>query len=162
MNFKRLSLVTVQAISLGLLPTAAFAQIAATNDSFFSGTVPASCTITGGNTVTSSADLTYSTADSGSLSGETDEIVVTCNSANVLATLGPVIEGNNPTTTTNTATLTDSSEQIVITNSTTSTSAATGIANVANQDSSFFVSMAATGASVPGVYVYNVVLTTLE
>lgn len=160
MNFKRLSLVAVQAIGLGLLPTAAFA---ATQSSVFQGTVPASCTITGVNSVTP-VDLDYSTDEGGELSGETANIVVNCNAINITATLGPVLAaGGNPAVTTNTAALIDSSESAIIINSSTSAdSAPTSLANAANADTNFTVSMTATGANVPGAYAYSVVLTTLE
>ena len=159
MNFKRLSLVAVQAIALGLLPTAAFAT---TDTTFFQGTVPGSCTITGATSSSSPAALTYSTDANGTLSGTTDEIGINCNSANVSATLSAVDQAGNPTETSATAILLNSSEAAVITNSTTSTSAATAIGNANGSTSDYFISLDATGASVPGTYNFSVVLTTLE
>ena len=159
MNFKRLSLVAVQAIGLGLLPSAAFA---ATDTTFFQGTVPGSCTITGATSSGSPQTLAYSTAAGGTLSGVTNEIGVNCNVADVNATLSAVDQTGNPTGTSATAILLNSSEAPVITNSTTSTSAATAIGNANGSTSDYFISLDATGASVPGTYNFSVVLTTLE
>ena len=159
MNFKRLSLVAVQAIGLGLLPTAAFG---ATDTTFFQGTVPGSCTITGATTSGSPASLTYSTDAGGTLSGETATIGINCNVADVNATLSGVVQSGNPTETSNTAILKNSSGAAVITNSTTSTSASTAIGNTNGSTSNYTVSLAAAGATVPGTYNYSVVLTTLE
>lgn len=157
MNFKRLSLVAVQAIGLGLLPTAAFG---ATDTTFFQGTVPGSCTITGATTSSSPASLTYSTDAGGTLSGETTTIGINCN-VEVNATLSGVVQSGNPTETSNTAILKNASGADVIT-STVSTSAATAIGNANGSTSNYTVSLAATGASVPGTYNFSVVLTTLE
>ena len=158
MIFKRLSLVAVQAIGLGLLPTAAFG---ATDTTFFQGTVPGSCTITGATTSSSPASLTYSTDAGGTLSGETATIGINCNVADVNATLSGVVQSGNPTETSNTAILKNASGADVIT-STVSTSAATAIGNANGSTSNYTVSLAATGASVPGTYNFSVVLTTLE
>ena len=158
MNFKRLSLVAVQAIGLGLLPTAAFG---ATDTTFFQGTVPGSCTITGATTSGSPASLTYSTDAGGTLSGETATIGINCNVANVNATLSGVVQSGNPTETSNTAILKNASGADVIT-STVSTSASTAIGNTNGSTSNYTVSLAAAGATVPGTYNYSVVLTTLE
>ena len=159
MNFKRLSLVAVQAIGLGLIPAAAFA---ATDTTFFEGTVPGSCTITGATSSGSPATLSYTTAAGGTLSGETEAIGINCNVANVNATLSAVDQTGNPTETTNTVTLENASEVVLITNSTTSTSAATAIGNANGSTSNYIISLAAAGATVPGTYNYEVVLTTLE
>ena len=158
MNLKRLSLVAVQAIGLGLLPTAAFG---ATDTTFFQGTVPGSCTITGATTSGSPASLTYSTDAGGTLSGETTNIGINCNVANVSATLSGVVQSGNPTETSNTAILKNASGADVIT-STVSTSLATAIGNANGSTSNYTVSLAATGANVPGTYNFSVVLTTLE
>lgn len=158
MNFKRLSLVAVQAIGLGLLPTAAFG---ATDTTFFQGTVPGSCTITGATTSSSPASLTYSTDAGGTLSGETATIGINCNIANVNATLSGVDQSGNPTELSATAILKNASGEDVIT-SAVSTSAATAIGNANGSTSNYTVSLAATGANVPGTYTFSVVLTTLE
>ena len=155
MNFKRLSLVAVQAIGLGLLPTAAFGATDTTN---FQGTVPGSCTIFG---ATNNPEiLTYSTADNGTLS-TIAEIGINCNVANVTATLSAVDQTGNPTGTTATARLLNPSEQPVIT-TTTSISDATAIGNTAGSTGIYGISLNAIGASVPGTYNFSVVLTTLE
>ena len=159
MNFKRLSLVAVQAIGLGLLPTAAFG---ATDTTFFQGTVPGSCTITGATSSGSPATLAYTSADGGTLSGQTASIGINCNVANVNATLSAVDQTGNPTETTNTVTLENASEVVLITNNTTSTSAATAIGNANGSTSNYQISLVAAGATVPGTYNYQVVLTTLE
>ena len=160
MNFKRLSLVAVQAIGLGLLPTAAFG---ATDTTFFQGTVPGSCTITGATSSSSPASLTYSTDAGGTLSGQTATIGINCNVANVNATLSAVDQTGNPTETENTVTLENALEVVLITNdSTTSTSAATAIGNANGSTSNYQISLVAAGATVPGTYNYQVVLTTLE
>ena len=67
MNFKRLSLVAVQAIGLGLMPSAALADI--TDTTTFTGSVPGACTYASG--ATQSIAMSLSTASSGTFTGTT-------------------------------------------------------------------------------------------
>ena len=160
MNFKRLSLTALQVIGLGLLPSAALADI--TDTTKFTGTVPGSCTYVSGQTQTVS--MSYSTANNGSFSGTSNDITVSCNYATKL-TLGQVTPkgGGNPATTADTASLfVGSSESALMTSSTSAASSATDAGNTPNQNFTVKIGLASTGASAVGAYEYTVVLTTLS
>ena len=157
MNFKRLSLVAVQAIGLGLMPAAALADI--TDTTTFTGAVPVACFYslgTGSETVT----MSYSATDGGTFTGTTANIGISCNSVTSV-TLGAVTaNGSNPAETFNTALLKKGASTIA-----TSGDAASGtvsLANTANAVENVTIELTSTGANVVGDYSYTVVLTTLS
>lgn len=160
MNFKRFSVTALQLIGLGLLPSAALADI--TDTTKFTGSVPGSCTYVSGKTQTVS--LTYATANNGTLSGTSNDITVSCNFATKL-TLGQVTPkgGGNPATTSDTASLfVGSSSSALMTSSHSAASSATDAGNTPNQNFTVKIGLSSTGASTVGAYEYTVVLTTLS
>ena len=156
MNFKRLSLVAVQAIGLGLMPAAALADI--TDTTTFTGTVPGSCTYASGTSQT--VAMSYSSDDNGTFTGESENIGINCNYATSV-TLGAVTEnGSNPATTTNTALLKQGGSTIA-----TSGEGASSTVSLNNSNGvieNVTIDLTATGASAVGSYSYTVVLTTLS
>ena len=156
MNFKRLSLVAVQAIGLGLMPAAALAADI-TDTTTFTGTVPGTCTYASGTSQT--VAMTYSAADSGTFTGTTTNIGINCNFATKV-TLGAVTAGINPATTTNTAKLYKGSS--VIATSGEAASSQVDLGNIAGGTENVTIELTSTGASVVGAYSYTVVLTTLS
>ena len=158
MNFKRISIAAIPAIGLGLMPAAAFAQI--TQDTTFTGSVPGNCSYT--TAAQDSVALSYDSASSGTLSGESNNIGIQCNFANTNVQLGAVeAAGANPATTTNTARLLDSEgEEIAVSGEGPSGSEA--LSNSANATENVTIELTSTGASAPGSYSYTVTLTTLE
>ena len=161
MNFKRFSVTALQVIGLGLLPSAALADI--TDTTKFTGSVPGSCTYVSGKTQTVS--LTYGTENNGSFSGTSNDITVSCNFATKL-TLGqvtPKAGGGNPATTADTASLfVGSSSSALVTSSHSAASAATEAGNTPNQNFTVRIGLSSTGADTVGAYEYTVVLTTLS
>ncbi|MDC0269890.1 hypothetical protein OAK57_04430 [Synechococcus sp. AH-551-N23] len=154
MNFKRLSLVAVQAIGLGLMPAAALADI--TDTTTFTGTVPGTCTYTSGTSQT--VEMSYS-ADDEVISGESENIGINCNYA-ASVSLGAVTPGSNPATTTNTAKLIKSG--VPIATSGDGASSAVSLGNTNGVTENVTIDLTATGASAIGDYSYTVVLTTLS
>ena len=155
MNFKRLSLVAVQAIGLGLMPGAALAAI--TDTTTFTGTVPGTCTYASG---AQAIAMSYSAADSGTFTGTTSNIGINCNFATKV-TLGAVTpKGSNPKATTNTAKLKKGSS--VIATSGDSASSQVDLLNSAGVKQDVTIELTSTGASTVGAYEYTVVLTTLS
>ena len=159
MNFKRLSIATLQALGLGLMPAAA---LATTDTTTFTATVPGSCTYTYVNGANENVAMSYNAADN-TLSGESSGITVNCNFA-ASATLGQVTTVNEPVgvTTTAAAALVGSDEVDIITSSDSAGSASTLLGNTAGDDSSFTVSLDVDGATVQGTYEYSVLLTVLD
>ena len=156
MNFKRLSLVAVQAIGLGLMPAAALADI--TDTTTFTGTVPGSCTYVSGTSQT--VAMSYSSDDNGTFTGESENIGINCNYATSV-TLGAVTEnGSNPATTTNTALLKQGGSTIATSGEGASSTVSLGNSNGVTENVT--IDLTATGASATGDYSYTVVLTTLS
>ena len=156
MNFKRLSLVAVQAIGLGLMPAAALADI--TDTTTFTGTVPGTCTYASG--ATQSVAMSYSSADSGTFTGTTTNIGINCNFATKV-TLGAVTpKGSNPKATTNSAKLKKGSS--VIATSGEGASSQVDLGNSAGVTENVTIELTSTGASTVGAYEYTVVLTTMS
>ncbi len=156
MNFKRLSLVALQAIGLGLMPAAALADI--TDTTTFTGTVPGSCFYSGGTSQT--VAMNYSPTEGGKFTGESANIGISCN-YETSVTLGAVTaDASNPKTTVNTASLKKGDTTIA-----TSGEGASGtesLGNTANVIDNVTIELTSTGASVVGDYSYTVVLTTLS
>ncbi|MDA7433164.1 hypothetical protein N8501_00680 [Synechococcus sp. AH-601-N10] len=159
MNFKRLSIATLQALGLGLMPAAA---LATTDTTTFTGTVPGSCTYTYGNGANEFVAMSYNAGDN-TLSGESSGITVNCNFA-ASATLGQVTTVIEPVgvTTTAAAALVGSDEVDIITSSDSAGSSSTLLGNTAGDDSSFTVTLDVDGATVQGTYEYSVLLTVLD
>ena len=156
MNFKRLSLVAVQAIGLGLMPAAALADI--TDTTTFTGTVPGSCTYASGTSQT--VAMSYSSDDNGTFTGESENIGINCNYATSV-TLGAVTEnGSNPATTTNTALLKQGGSTIATSGEGASSTVSLDNSNGVTENVT--IDLTATGASATGDYSYTVVLTTLS
>ena len=156
MNFKRLSLVAVQAIGLGLMPAAALADI--TDTTTFTGTVPGSCTYASGTSQT--VAMSYSADDNGTFTGESENIGINCNYATSV-TLGAVTEnGSNPATTTNTALLKQGGSTIATSGE--GASSTVSLSNSNGVTENVTIDLTATGASATGDYSYTVVLTTLS
>ena len=156
MNFKRLSLVAVQAIGLGLMPAAALADI--TDTTTFTGTVPGSCTYASGTSQT--VAMSYSSDDNGTFTGESENIGINCNYATSV-TLGAVTEnGSNPATTTNTALLKQGGSAIATSGEGASSTVSLNNSNGVTENVT--IDLTATGASATGDYSYTVVLTTLS
>ena len=155
MNFKRLSLVAVQAIGLGLMPAAALADI--TDTTTFTGTVPGSCTYASGSSQT--VAMSYSADDNGTFTGVSENISISCNFTTTV-TLGAVTPGSNPATTTNTALLKKGSSTIATSGEGASSSVSLG--NTGGTPENVTIDLTATGASAVGSYSYTVVLTTLS
>ena len=157
MNFKRLSLVAVQAIGLGLMPAAALADI--TDTTTFTGTVPGTCTYASG--ATQSVAMSYSSADSGTFTGTTTNIGINCNFATKV-TLGAVTpKGSNPKATTNTAKLKNDDSSVIATSGE-GASSQVDLGNSAGATENVTIELTSTGASTVGAYEYTVVLTTLS
>jgi hypothetical protein len=164
MNFKRLSLVAVQAIGLGLMPAAALAVMPAaaladniTDTTTFTGTVPGSCTYASGTSQT--VEMAYSAADSGTFTGASGNISISCNFETTV-TLGAVTAGSNPAATTNTATLKKGSSTLATSGE--DASSAVSLGNTGGSPENVTIELTSTGASVVGAYSYTVVLTTLS
>ncbi len=156
MNFKRLSLVALQAIGLGLMPAAALADI--TDTTTFTGTVPGTCFYTGGTSQTVGMD--YSPTDGGKFTGESANIGISCNYVTSV-TLGAVTaDGDNPATTVNTALLKKGSSTLATSGEGASDPVSLG--NIANTPDNVTIELTSTGANVVGDYSYTVVLTTLS
>ena len=159
MNFKRLSISALQIVGLGLMPSAALASNK-TDTTTFNGTVPGVCTLGGAQNQT--VTLTYSSANSGTFTGRSNNLTITCNYV-AQFTLGAVTaNGGNPSTTSNTAAIYagDSSSAIVTSGS--SASAQTSLGNTKNQAFNAQIGLTATGASEIGDYSYTVLLTVLS
>lgn len=155
MNFKRLSLVAVQAIGLGLMPAAALADI--TDTTTFTGTVPGSCSYASGTSQT--VAMSYSADDDGTFTGASDNISISCNFETTV-TLGAVTPGSNPATTTDTATLKKGSSTLAT--SSEGPSSAVSLGNTGGSPENVTIELTSTGANVVGDYSYTVVLTTLS
>ena len=156
MNFKRLSLVAVQAIGLGLMPAAALADI--TDTTTFTGTVPGSCTYASGTSQT--VAMSYAADDNGTFTGESENIGINCNYATSV-TLGAVTaNGSNPATTTNTALLKQGGSTIATSGEGASSTVSLNNSNGVTENVT--IDLTATGASAVGNYSYTVVLTTLS
>ncbi|MDB4338202.1 hypothetical protein N9997_02540 [Synechococcus sp. AH-603-L18] len=156
MNFKRLSLVAVQAIGLGLMPAAALADI--TDTTTFTGTVPGSCTYASGTSQT--VEMSYSATDSGTFTGTTGNIGINCNYAASVSLGAVTANGSNPATTTNTAKLNQSGDPIATSGEGASSTVSLGNTNGVTENVT--IDLTATGASETGDYSYTVVLTTLS
>lgn len=160
MNFKRFSITALQAIGLGLLPSAALADI--TDTTTFTGSVPGSCNYVSGTS--QDVALSYSSENNGTFTGESNAITISCNFATKL-TLGQVTpqSGGNPATTTDTASsFVGSAESALMTSSNSASSAATDAGNTPNQNFTVKIGLNSTGASAVGDYEYTVILTTLS
>tara|TARA_B100001093_G_scaffold510856_1_gene577546 strand:+ start:118 stop:603 length:486 start_codon:yes stop_codon:yes gene_type:complete len=160
MNFKRFSVTALQVIGLGLLPSAALADI--TDTTTFTGTVPGTCTYTNGTN--QDVALAYSSASSGTFTGESNNITISCNFATEL-TLGQVTpkSGDNPADTTDLASLfVGDSSSALMTSSESAASSATEAGNTPNTPFTVKIGLSSTGADTVGAYEYTVVLTTLS
>ncbi len=156
MNFKRLSLVALQAIGLGLMPAAALADI--TDTTTFTGAVPGACIYSSGANQT--VPMSYSASGSGTFTGTTGNIGISCNYVTSV-TLGEVTaSGSNPAVTVNTALLKKGSTTVA--SSGEAASATVSLANTANVIDNVTIELTSTGASLVGDYSYTVVLTTLS
>jgi hypothetical protein len=132
MNFKRLSIATLQALALGLMPAAALAADE-TDTVKFIATVPGACTYAytkgKGETVT----MTYN-ASANTLIGVSGGMTVNCNFV-ASATLGKVTKVNEPAgLTTSAAATLKSGESIITTSSKSAASSSTSIANSVGVD----------------------------
>ena len=157
MNFKRLGITALQVVGLGLLPSAALADI--TDTTTFTGAVPGTCTlVTGGS---QNVNLTYSTASGGTLSGESANMTYNCNFETTF-TLGQVTQVAVETSTSDTATLKASNGDTIATSTNSAASSATEFANPVNTNFTVTIDLTSTGASAVGDYTYTVVLTTLS
>ncbi len=155
MNLQRISIAAIQAIGLGLLPAAALA--ATINDTTtFVGTVPGTCSYSGGSSQTVPMD--YNAAFNGSFNGVSQPISISCNTGADVS-LSAVTPGNsNPTTTSNLATLKNSAGQI-LTESGSEESEKADLSNSAGTNT-VTITLDVGDASIPGNYSYEVVLTT--
>ena len=157
MNFKRFGITALQVVGLGLMPSAALADI--TDTTTFTGAVPGTCTLVSGGTQT--VNLTYSSANSGTLAGESANMTYNCNFETKF-TLGQVNQVAVATSTTDTATLKASNGSTITTSTNSAASSATDFANPLNTNFTVTIGLTSTGASVVGDYTYTVVLTTLS
>ena len=156
MNFKRLSLVALQAIGLGLMPAAALADI--TDTTTFTGAVPGACFYSSGTSQT--VAMSYSASGSGTFTGTTGDIGISCNYVTSV-TLGAVTaDGDNPATTVNTALLKKGASTLATSGEAASDTVSLG--NTANVIDNVTIELTSTGANVVGDYSYTVVLTTLS
>ena len=156
MNFKRLSLVALQAIGLGLMPAAALADI--TDTTTFTGAVPGACIYSSGTSQT--VAMSYSASGGGTFTGTTADIGISCNYVTKV-TLGKVTaNGSNPAVTVNTALLKKGDSTVATSGA--EASAETNLANTANVVDKVTIQLTSTGANVVGSYSYTVVLTTLS
>jgi len=159
MNFKRLGITALQVVGLGLLPSAALADI--TDTTTFTGVVPGSCTF-GSGTTDQTVTLEYATANNGTFTGRSENITINCNYAASI-TLGAVTAGNsNPSETTNEAKIFDGTGTSAIATSGSNASAQTSLGNQANSAFNAQIGLTATGASGQGNYSYTVLLTVLS
>ena len=159
MNFKRLSITALQVVGLGFLPTAALAENI-TDTTTFTGTVPGSCTYGSGTSQT--VAMEYSTANSGTFTGRSENLAINCNYVATF-TLGAVTaNGSNPAETSNQASIYAGDGTSAIATSGSSASSETSLGNTANQTFNVQIGLSATGASAVGNYSYTVVLTTLS
>ena len=157
MNFKRLSLVAVQAIGLGLMPAAALADNI-TNTTTFTGAVPGACFYSNGNS--QAVIMSYSAPGGGTFTGATGNIGISCNYVTSV-TLGAVTaNGSNPANTVNTALLKKGGSTIATSGE--AASETVSLANTANVIDNVTIELTSTGANVVGDYSYTVVLTTLS
>ena len=159
MKFKRLGITALQVVGLGLLPSAALAENI-TDTTTFTGVVPGVCTFGSGTSQT--VTLSYATSNSGTFTGRSSSIAIDCNYvANF--TLGAVqANSNNPSETSNTASIFNGTGTSAIVTSGGSASAQTSLGNTANQTFNAQIGLTATGASGVGNYSYTVVLTVLS
>ena len=157
MNFKRLGITALQVVGLGLLPSAALADI--TDTTTFTGEVPGTCSLVSGGD--QDVDLTYSTDNGGTLSGESANMTYNCNFATTF-TLGQVNQVAVETSTTDTATLKASDGSTIATSTNSAASSATEFENPLNTNFTVTIDLTSTGASAVGDYTYTVVLTTLS
>ncbi|MDA9674813.1 hypothetical protein N9T98_01385 [bacterium] len=160
MNFKRLSIATLQALSLGLMPAAALAADE-TDTVKFIATVPGACTYAytkgKGETVT----MTYN-ASANTLIGVSGGMTVNCNFV-ASATLGKVTMVKEPAgVTTSAAATLNSGETTIATSSKSSASNATSIANTAGVAKALSVKLDIGDATASGSYEYTVLLTILN
>ncbi len=160
MNFKRLSIATLQALALGLMPAAALAADE-TDTVKFIATVPGACTYAYTKGKGESVTMTYN-AEANTLAGESGGMTATCNFV-ASATLGKVTKLQEPAglTTTTVATL-KSGETTIATSSKSAASSATSIANTAGVAKALSVKLDVGGATASGTYEYSVVLTVLN
>ena len=147
----------MQVVGLGLMPSAALADI--TDTTTFTGAVPGTCTLVSGGTQT--VNLTYSTENGGTLSGESANMTYNCNFETKF-TLGQVSQDAVQTSTSDTATLKDSTGATITTSTNSAASAQTDFANPLNTNFTVTIGLTSTGASAVGNYQYSVVLTTLS
>ena len=159
MKFKRLGITALQVVGLGLLPSAALAENI-TDTTTFTGVVPGSCTFGSGTSQT--VTLSYTTANSGTFTGRSDNIAINCNYVADF-TLGAVTaNGSNPSQTSNTASIFNGTATDAIVSSGEGASAQTSLGNTANSTFNAQIGLTATGASGVGNYSYTVVLTVLS
>lgn len=158
MNFKRFGITALQVVGLGLMPSAALSA-PITDTTTFTGEVPGVCTLVSGDTQT--VNLAYSTANSGTLSGESANMTYNCNFETTF-TLGQVTQVAVATSTTDLATLKASDGSTITTITNSAASSATAFANPINTNFNVTINLTSTGASVVGDYTYTVVLTTLS
>lgn len=154
MNFKRLSLVAVQAIGLGLMPAAALADI--TDTTTFTGSVPGTCTYPSGTSQT--VEMSYSSAASGTFTGESSNIGINCNFVTDVSLGAVVADGSNPATTINTAVLKKGGTTIT----TAGSAEPVSLGNSNGVTDNVTIELTSTGASAVGDYSYTVVLTTFS
>ena len=157
MNFKRIGITALQVVGLGLLPSAALADI--TDTTTFTGAVPGSCTLVSGGD--QDVDLTYSTDNGGTLTGESVDMTYNCNYETTF-TLGQVTQVDVATSTSDTATLKASNGDTIATSTNSAASSATPFANPVNSNFTVTIDLTSTGANAVGDYTYTVVLTTLS
>lgn len=159
MKFKRLGITALQVVGLGLLPSAALAENI-TDTTTFTGVVPGVCTFGSGTSQT--VTLAYATTNNGTFTGRSGNIAINCNYvANF--TLGAVTaNSNNPSETSNTASIFNGTGTSAIVTSGGSASGQTSLGNTANQTFNAQIGLSATGASGVGNYSYTVVLTVLS
>ena len=160
MNFKRLSIATLQALALGLMPAAALAADE-TDTVKFIATVPGACTYSYSKDKGESVTMTYNSGTN-TLAGETGGMTATCNFV-ASATLGQVTKLQEPAglSTTTVATLM-SGDTTIATSSKSAASSATSIANTAGVAKALSVKLDVGGATASGTYEYSVVLTVLN
>ena len=158
MNFKRLSIATLQALGLGLMPAAALAE---TDTVKFIATVPGACTYVYSEGKSESVTMAYN-AGAKTLSGESSGMTVNCNFV-ASATLGKVTKVNEPVGVTTSATATlKSGETAITTSSKSAASASKSIANAVGVDKALSVKLDIGDATLQGTYEYTVLLTVLN
>ena len=158
MNFKRLSIATLQALGLGLMPAAALAE---TDTTTFTATVPGACTYVYANGEGENVAMAYDSATN-TLSGETGGLTINCNYA-ASATLGQVTTVNEPVGLSTTASAVLKSGETTITTSDKSAgSSSTLLGNSVGVDKAVEISLDVAGATAQGTYEYTVVLTVLD